>query len=88
MKKHGSLPAGVYVTYDHAMFRTGSLTSIPRSWSEKDRDPEKSSGKRWGMRITKVVTLCITGTLVIKTVKVFAVLPYLPCAMRLAMFGI
>jgi len=33
IQEHGELPAGVYVSYDHAMFRTGSFEQIPASWS-------------------------------------------------------
>jgi hypothetical protein len=31
----GVLPAGVYVSYDAAMFRTGAMEAIPRSWFTK-----------------------------------------------------
>ena len=31
----GSLPAGVYVTYDAAMFKTGAMETTPKSWGSK-----------------------------------------------------
>lgn len=35
----GELPYGVFLTYDHAMFR-GGMEHIPDSWMQKKKDPE------------------------------------------------
>ena len=33
-ENYGELPAGVYVSYDHAMFRTRAFEQIPNSWAK------------------------------------------------------
>lgn len=60
---NGTLPPGVYISYDHAFFKTGSVEDIPRSWSDerRDNDPETCFRKAMKMPprfVQGVDTLC------------------------------
>lgn len=50
-KHHGVLPTGVYVTYDHAFFKTGAIEDIPRSWNDDRRDNDQETCFRKLMKI-------------------------------------
>src|SRR6056300_59310 len=49
---HGELPNGVYVTYDHAMFRTGAFEQIPEAWTNNDEKIEKKFRKRFSKELS------------------------------------
>jgi len=46
LRKDGTLPAGVYITYPNAFFLNGGFERIPRSWLVQDRE----RNFRWKMR--------------------------------------
>ena len=50
-KNNGVLPTGVYVTYDHAFFKTGAVEDIPRSWNDATRDNDQETVFRKKMKI-------------------------------------
>lgn len=47
----GELPYGVFVTYDHAMFRTGAFEQIPDSWTQDEAKVEKKFRKRFARQL-------------------------------------
>ena len=47
----GELPYGVFVTYDHAMFRTGAFEQLPESWTQDDGKIEKKFRKRFAQQL-------------------------------------
>lgn len=48
---NGKLPTGVYVTYDHAFFKTGAIEDIPRSWNDERRDNDQETCLRKLLKI-------------------------------------
>jgi len=60
-EKHGGeLPYGVFLTYDHVMFRNG-FERLPDTWSAKDKDPEALYRKRLKQNGIKVPPLNVMG---------------------------
>ena len=51
-ENYGELPHGVFVTYDHAMFRTNAFEQIPESWSQDDNKIEKKFRKRFALPLS------------------------------------
>ena len=56
----GELPFGVFLTYDHVMFRTG-FERLPNTWHHKDKDPEALYRKRLDSIGVKVPPLFTEG---------------------------
>lgn len=54
LDEQGELPFGVFVSYDHAMFRTGAFEQLPDSWGKQNQDKiEDKLRKRFASRFPK-----------------------------------
>lgn len=55
LDNHGELPHGVFVSYDHAMFRTGAFEQLPSTWGKQnDEKIENRYRKRFAKYLAPI----------------------------------